>query len=104
MIAEDVKLKNHINNVVNKTNRMLGLLKRTFESRDPLLWKDLYVTLIRSHLVYAVQTWNSHLVGDIEKLELVQIRALKSQKISKNLSYSGRLCRLNSTSLKDRRI
>ena len=41
MIAEDVKWKNHINHIVNKANRMLGLLKRTFEGRVPLLWKDL---------------------------------------------------------------
>ena len=46
MIAEDVKWKNQVNHVVNKANRMLGLLKRTFESRDSSLWKDLYVALI----------------------------------------------------------
>ena len=28
MIDEDLKLKNHINHVVNKVNRMLGLLKK----------------------------------------------------------------------------
>ena len=65
MIAEDVKWKNHMNHVVNKANRMQGLLRnRTFESRDHLLSKDLYVALIRPHLEYAVQTWNPHLIGD----------------------------------------
>ena len=34
MIAEDVKWKNQVNHVVNKANRMLRLLKRTFERRD----------------------------------------------------------------------
>ena len=83
---------------------MLGLLKRTFESRDPLLWKDFYVAVIRPHLEYAVQTWNPHLIGDIEKLELVQRRALKIPDGFENLSYGERLRRLNLTSLKDRRI
>ena len=45
----------------------------------------------------------SHLIGDIEKLELVQIRALKIPEGFENLRYSERLSRLNLTSLKDRR-
>ena len=83
---------------------MLELLKRTFESRDPSLWKDLYIALIRLLLEYVVQTWNLHLIGDIEKLELMQIRALKIPDGFKNLSFSERLHRLNLTLLKDRRI
>ena len=50
MIAEYVKWKNQVNHGVNKANRKLGLLKRTFESNDPSLLKDLYVALIRPHL------------------------------------------------------
>ena len=87
MIAEDVKWKNHINDLFNKANIILGFLKRTFESRDPLLWKDLYVALIRPHL----------------KFKLVQRWGVKIPKGYENLSYSERLRRLNLTSLKDRR-
>ena len=47
--------------MVGKANRMLGMLKKTFESRDPKLWKELYVSLVRPHLEYAVQAWNPHL-------------------------------------------
>ena len=99
-----MKWKNHINHVVNKAHRILGLLKRTFESRDPLLWRNVYVAMIRPHLEYAVQTWNPHLIGDIEKLELVQRRSLKIPEGFENFSYSERLRRLNLTLLKDRRI
>ena len=63
----------------------------------------MYVALIRPHLEYAVQTWNPHLIGDIEKLELVQRRALKIPEGFESLSYSEGLRRLNLTSLKDRR-
>ena len=62
---------------MNKSNIMLGLSERTFEIGDPSLWKDLNDALVRPHLDYAAQTWNPHLVGDIEILELVQRRALK---------------------------
>ena len=47
--------------IVGKANWILGMLKRTFDSRDPELWKDLYVSLLRTHLEYAVQAWNPHL-------------------------------------------
>ena len=33
--------------------------------------------MIRPHLEYAVQVWNSILIGDIESLEKVQRRATK---------------------------
>ena len=44
--------------MVAKANRTLGMLKRTFESWEPGLWKNLYVSLVRLHLENAVQAWN----------------------------------------------
>ena len=41
MIAKDGKWKNHTKHVANNANRMLGLLKRTFESRDPFFYRKL---------------------------------------------------------------
>ena len=69
--------------MVGNANRILGMLKRTFESRDPELWKDLYVSIVRPHLgVYSaylrsMQCWNPYLQGDIEKIESVQRRATR---------------------------
>ena len=48
---------------------ILGMLKRTFDSRE--LWKDLYVSLEKPQLEYALQAWNPHLQGYIEKIERV---------------------------------
>ena len=33
------------------------------------LWKDICVSLVRPHLEYAMQAWNPHLQGDIERIE-----------------------------------
>ena len=44
------------------------------------------------------------LIGDIDKLELVQRRTLKIPEGFEDLSYSERLGRLNLTSLKDRQL
>ena len=48
-VSDDLKWNGHVNRMVAKANRILGMLKRTFESRDPGLWKDLYVSLVRPH-------------------------------------------------------
>ena len=42
--------------MVGKANRTLGMLKRTFESSEPGLWKDLYISLVRPHL--DLKNWN----------------------------------------------
>ena len=88
--------------MVGKANRMLGMLKRTFESREPGLWKDLYVSLVRPHLEYAVQAWNPHLQGD--KIERVQRRATRIPTGFEKLEYEDRLKRLSLTTLQDRRM
>ena len=58
----------HISTIVNKSNIILGILKRAFVSRDPDLWREIYVSLVRPHLEYAEQAWNPLLVGDIKRI------------------------------------
>ena len=57
IVGSDLKWREHVDRMAGKANRTLGMLKRTFESREPGLWKDLYVSLVRPHLEYAVQAW-----------------------------------------------
>ena len=54
---------------VGKSNRILDMLKRTLESREAI--KDMYVSIVRPHLEYAVQAWNKHLQEDNKKIERV---------------------------------
>ena len=41
IVANDLKSSEHVDRMVGKANRILGMLKRTFESRDPKMWKEL---------------------------------------------------------------
>ena len=102
--GSDLKLRDHVDRMVSKANRTLGMLKRTFESRDPGLWKDLNVSLVRPHLEYAVQAWNLHLHGDIDKIERVQRRVTRIPTGFEKLEYEDRLKRLSLTTLQDRRM
>ena len=63
------------------------MLKKTFVCRDVDLWRNLYVSLVRPHLEYAVQVWNPNLVEDALKAEVVQRRATKIPTCLKNATY-----------------
>ena len=41
-VDNNLKWSEHVHRMVGKANRILGMLKRTFESRDHKIWKDLY--------------------------------------------------------------
>ena len=41
IVANDLKRSGRVDWMLGKANRMLGMLKRTFESREPGLQKDL---------------------------------------------------------------
>ena len=53
-IGDYLKWTGHIDRIVGKANKILGMLKRTLVNRDLRLWKDLYVPLVRKHLEYDV--------------------------------------------------
>ena len=55
---KDLKFTSHVNQIVMKANRVLGIIKRTFASRDANTIRLLYVTLVRPILGYASTVWN----------------------------------------------
>ena len=95
--------KTHINQIIRRTNNVLGTIKKTFNSRDPNLIQQLYTTLVRPTLDYASTIWNPHQMGNMRVLENVQRRATKLISTLRNLSYPERLQSLNLPSLSYRR-
>ena len=84
-----------------KANRGLGMLKNSFTSRDPVLWKRLYATYVRPHLEFSIQVWNPYMKGDIKTLEQVQRRATRIPHILKKYNLAARCRVLDLTSLKE---
>ena len=103
-ISKDLKPHDQVCKAASTTNRVLGMLKNTFVSRDPELWKRLYTTYVRPHLEYAIQVWNPYAKKDVATLEKVQRRATKIPHLLKHLTYEERLHNLNLTSLEARRV
>ena len=103
IIDNKLKFSDHITEKVNKANRMIGLIRRTFATLDKNMFLKLYVTLIRPILEYANQVWNPYYKKDIDMLENVQRRATKMIPGLRNKPYEERLKELNLPSLAYRR-
>ena len=93
----------HIMDQVNKANRIMGAIRRSFTDLNSDNFRNLFTTMIRPHLEYAATVWSPHM-KDIQLIENVQRRATKHlPKISK-LPYSERLRQLDLPTLRYRRI
>ena len=65
----------HVNQCVNKANRVLGFLKRTVAPKNYQLFSNLYKTLVHSILEYCSPVWSPYLKKDIKALEKLPRRA-----------------------------
>jgi ribonuclease P/MRP protein subunit RPP40 len=102
-ISRDLRWEEQVRHSASKGNRVLGMLKKTFVSRDPDLWKNLYTSLVRPHLEYAVQVWNPYLQKDVDEIERVQHRASRIPENFSNLEYEERLNKWGISTLRERR-
>lgn len=103
VIDNKLNFSDHLAEKINKANKMVGLIRRTFVSLDEEIFKYLYVALVRPHLEYANQVWAPYLIKDIDAVENVQRRASKRVPALKNLSYEDRLKKLGLPTLAYRR-
>lgn len=97
-----LKFNSHINNAIIKANKILGLIKRSFDFIDEDVIINLYKSLVRPHLEYGNLIWYPTL-GQSAELEKVQRRATKLVPSLRGLKYEERLEKLKLPSLKHRR-
>ena len=104
-VSKDLKWNHHINIAVNKANRVLGMIKNSFNYLDETSLKLLFTSLVRPHLEYAATIWNpnSKGLGMARQIESIQRRATRIPDL-KGLSYEDRLFALNLPSLEKRRL
>ena len=104
IVSSDLKVANQCVKAVSSANRILGMIKRTFISRDKNVVLKLYKSLVRPHLEYCISVWSPHYRKDIDLLEGVQRRALNLVEEFRSASYEEKLRRANLTSLETRRM
>ena len=89
-IDTQLSFQNHIQDKVNKANRVMGMIRRSFSHLNKEIFKQLYKSQVRPHLEYAQAAWSPYRKKDIT-LENVQRRATKLIPGLKHLSYPERL-------------
>ena len=94
----------HIRSIVGRANRMLGLIKISFDCMDREMFRNLYLVMIRPILEYCVQVWCPYKQKDIDLIEQVQERATRMVPGLKGMSYDERLKKLGIIRLVERRF
>lgn len=103
LFKQNLKFEEHIDNTVNKVNRIMGLIKRKFTYMDKSLFLTLYKSLVRSHLDYGNLIFYPTTKKYKQILENAQRRATRVIPELHGLSYRERLIELNLPTLDYRR-
>ena len=103
MVDDELKFHVHAAAATKKANQMLGVIKRTYRTRDAETMMTLYKSMVRPHLEYGNAIWGPIYMGDLKLIEGVQRRATKLIPHLKELPYEERLTALNLPSMEYRR-
>jgi hypothetical protein len=86
---------NHVQSIVSKANKVMGLIKRTLGYNAPTsVSKQLYISLVRSILEYGTPVWSGMTVHDTVLIERVQRAATRFMLHSPDIDYRERLEKL----------
>ena len=92
IISSDLSFTSHYDLITTRAYRILGLLRRTFSSNIGIHEKlTLYISLVRSQLLYCSTLWRPYLLMDILQLKHVQRRATKYILNDYRMDYKTRL-------------
>ena len=96
VVSDDLQWHLHHNHILDKSYKILGMIRRTFGKSNSVITKaKLYTSLIRSQLAYCSIIWRPYLIQDIIKLESIQRRATKFIMNDYTSDYKSRLLHLN---------
>lgn len=76
LMDEHLNWKKHIANVTKKISRGIGILAKLRSYLDPKLLKNIY-SIVYSHLSYSVEAWGSACATDLEKILILQKKAVR---------------------------
>ena len=103
VIDNSLSFEQHCDAAINKANRILGVIRRSFKYLDRDVMLTLYKTLVRPHVEYGNTVWSPKLKRVIKSLEAVQRRATRMIPEIAHLPYEERLQYLKLPSLVYRR-
>ena len=103
LIDNQLSFKSQVATITAKANKVVGIIRRSFDNLTEELFVTLFKSLVRPILEYGHSVWNPRLKTLSQEVERVQRRATGLLGSLKNLSYSDRLKKLKLPSLEHRR-
>ena len=91
MVDNKLKFHVHVAAATKKANQMLGIIKRTYVTRDAITMATLYKSMVRPHMEYGNAIWGPCYMGDLKLVEGVQRRATKIVSGLHDMPYEDRL-------------
>ena len=85
ILDNKLSFNQHIDEIVNKTTKLLNLCRRNLHMCDNHTKEIAYKTIVRPHLEYASTAWNPYTARNIDKIESIQRRAARF--ILRNYNY-----------------
>ena len=76
-LSKDINWATHINQVANKANKILGLLKRNLNACSTTVKGNAYKSLVRPKLEYCGAIWDPYKNNNKSTIEKVQRRAAR---------------------------
>ena len=104
IVDPDLSFEKHIEEVVKKANKLVGMLSRVIVNKDKEIMVPLFKSLVRPVLEYGNVVWSPKLKKHVELIENVQRRFTKRIKGFKDMEYEERLKKLGLPSLEYRRF
>lgn len=96
LVSGSLSWSHHCDQACAKAYQSLHVIRRNVSSGSTVyLRKQLYLTLVKSHISYCCQLWRPHLLKDITSLERVQRRATKFILEDYSCDYKSRLLSLH---------
>ncbi len=102
-IDNKLSFKEHVASSTSKANRILGVIRRSFDFLNEDLFVQLYKTIVRPILEYGHSVWHPHHKTLCKEVEDVQRRATKLLASLREKPYPERLATLRLPSLEHRR-
>ncbi len=101
-ITKNLKPSVQCEKAAGRAASVLNQIRRNFHYRDRHTFVRLYKPYVRPHLEFASPSWSPWLIGDIERLEKVQEKAVKMVAGLKSKDYSERCKELGLETLEER--
>ena len=102
-IDNKLNFKEHVHRTTARANKIMGVIRRTFDFLSEEIFVQLFKSLVRPILEYGNAAWQPCSKTLCQEIEDVQRRSTKLLASLKNLTYPQRLARLKLPSLEHRR-